>query len=546
MEGSVRRELRSVALRSDSTYFEGDVDAVPAARRGYSRDHRPDYKQLVLALVVTPEGFPLTCELFPGNRLDRTTLEHIFDTIEKKFGQARRLWVFDRGIVSEDNLQLLRERGAHYLVGTPKSQLKAYEQQLLTGDLQKVSEQVQVQLILESDEVYVLRCSTGRGLKERTMRRRWLRKLIGDLRKLQRRVREGQLQQRELIQRAIGHLHERHPQAWRWLQWELTETEAGMDFNWDWERERVQDECARRRRVSAARALDRTRPGQAVANLHATDRGGGRVPHVEERSEGAPHLAQRSEVQRRAVESSAHQHASISTPAPSDSLHSKGSSRSPLPSTKFLECPALDTRPALRLSSVMRIVTTAAAMQRLALGWRRAGTRVGFVPTMGYLHAGHVSLVQRARRLVGKRCIVVASIYVNPTQFAPTEDLSAYPRDLERDKKLCAKAGVDVLFLPSDAEMYPGRDAGGYSTYVVEEKLSQSMEGGSRPTHFRGVTTVVAKLFNLVLPDVAVFGAKDWQQAAIIRRMTRDMNFPVKIVVAPTRREKRRARQGPH
>ena len=86
MEGSVRRELRSVALRSDSTYFEGDVDAVPAARRGYSRDHRPDYKQLVLALVVTPEGFPLTCELFPGNRLDRTTLEHIFDTIEKKFG----------------------------------------------------------------------------------------------------------------------------------------------------------------------------------------------------------------------------------------------------------------------------------------------------------------------------------------------------------------------------------------------------------------------------------------------------------------------------
>lgn len=186
----------------------------------------------------------------------------------------------------------------------------------------------------------------------------------------------------------------------------------------------------------------------------------------------------------------------------------------------------------------MRIVTSAAAMQRLALRWRRVGIRVGIVPTMGYLHDGHLSLVSRARRLVGKRGIVVASIYVNPTQFAPTEDLSAYPRDLERDTQLCRKAGVDVLFLPSDAEMYPGRDSGGYSTYVVEERLSQGMEGGSRPTHFRGVTTVVAKLFNLVLPEVAVFGAKDWQQAAILRRMTRDLNFPLKFVVAPTRREK--------
>ena len=186
----------------------------------------------------------------------------------------------------------------------------------------------------------------------------------------------------------------------------------------------------------------------------------------------------------------------------------------------------------------MRIVTSTAAMQRLALRWRRAGTRVGFVPTMGYLHDGHLSLVHRARRLVGKRGIVVASIYVNPTQFAPAEDLSAYPRDLDRDKTLCRKAGVDVLFLPSDAEMYPGRDTGGYSTYVVEEKLSQGMEGSARPTHFRGVTTVVAKLFNLVLPDVAVFGAKDWQQAAVVRRMACDINFPIKVVVAPTRREK--------
>ena len=223
-----------------STYFEGDVDALPKARRGYSRDHRPDCKQLVLALIVTPEGFPLTYEVFPGNRLDRTTLQDILDTIEKKFGKARRLWVFDRGIVSEDNLELLRQRGAHYLVGTPRSQLKAYEQKLLEGNWQKVSDTVQVQLLPETDEVSVLCRSTGRVQKERAMRRRRLRWLIGDLRGLRRRVREGQLKQRELIQRAIGRLQERHPQAWRWLNWELHETDAGLAFDWDWDREKFQ------------------------------------------------------------------------------------------------------------------------------------------------------------------------------------------------------------------------------------------------------------------------------------------------------------------
>lgn len=221
-----------------STYFEGDAEAVPNARRGYSRDHRPDCKQLVLALVVTPEGFPLTYEIFPGNRLDRTTLEPILDTVEKKFGKARRLWVFDRGIVSDENLELLRARGAHYLVGTPKSQLKAYEQKLVEADWQKVSEQVQVQLIPEAQEVYVLCRSAGRVRKEQAMRRRWLRKLIGDLRSLRARVREGRLKQPELIQRAIGRLQERHPQAWRWLKWELKESQAGLALDWDWDREK--------------------------------------------------------------------------------------------------------------------------------------------------------------------------------------------------------------------------------------------------------------------------------------------------------------------
>ncbi|EEF59133.1 pantoate/beta-alanine ligase [Pedosphaera parvula Ellin514] len=182
------------------------------------------------------------------------------------------------------------------------------------------------------------------------------------------------------------------------------------------------------------------------------------------------------------------------------------------------------------------MVTSVSAMQRLAKSWQRKGVRVGFVPTMGYLHAGHLSLVKRARQIVGKQGVVVVSIYVNPTQFAPTEDLSRYPRDLDGDKKLCREAGVDIIFVPASKEMYPP-EGGGFSTYVVEENLSKSMEGESRPTHFRGVTTVVAKLFNIVLPEVAVFGAKDFQQAAVVQQMVHDLNFPLKIVVVPTHRE---------
>jgi pantoate--beta-alanine ligase len=176
-------------------------------------------------------------------------------------------------------------------------------------------------------------------------------------------------------------------------------------------------------------------------------------------------------------------------------------------------------------------------MQRLARSWQRAGVRVGLVPTMGYLHAGHISLVHRARALVERRGQVVVSIYVNPTQFGPKEDLSKYPRDLARDVRLCQEAEVDVIFAPNDEQMYPRGEAGGFSTFVAEETLSRGMEGKSRPTHFRGVTTVVAKLFNIVQPELAVFGAKDFQQAAIVKRMVRDLNFPLKIVVAPIQRE---------
>ena len=185
----------------------------------------------------------------------------------------------------------------------------------------------------------------------------------------------------------------------------------------------------------------------------------------------------------------------------------------------------------------MQLATSVPAMQRLAQKWRRAGVRVALVPTMGFLHAGHLSLVKAARKRVGATGQVALSIYVNPTQFGPKEDFSKYPRDLRRDLRLCREAGVDLVFAPGDAEMYPGKSAGEYSTFVIEEAISLGMEGAARPTHFRGVMTVVAKLFNLVRPDVAVFGQKDFQQAAVLQRMTRDLNFPVQLVIAPTLRE---------
>lgn len=171
-------------------------------------------------------------------------------------------------------------------------------------------------------------------------------------------------------------------------------------------------------------------------------------------------------------------------------------------------------------------------MQQFALRWKRRGVAIGFVPTMGFLHEGHASLMRRARRAVGKKGIVIVSIYVNPTQFAPHEDLAKYPRDFERDRKICRAEGVDLIFAPP--KLYEKDN----STFVIEEAVSRGMEGASRPTHFRGVATVVAKLFNIVQPDVAVFGAKDFQQAAVIRRMSRDLNFPMRIIVAPTFRER--------
>ena len=156
---------------------------------------------------------------------------------------------------------------------------------------------------------------------------------------------------------------------------------------------------------------------------------------------------------------------------------------------------------------------------------------VGFVPTMGFLHEGHLSLVKRACE---QSASVVVSIFVNPTQFAPTDDLDAYPRDLERDRELLREAGVDLLWRPTPEEMYPP----GFQTWVGVEEITKPLEGAKRPGHFRGVTTVVAKLFNAVQPQMAFFGQKDAQQVAVIRRMVRDLNMPIEIVASPIIRER--------
>lgn len=177
---------------------------------------------------------------------------------------------------------------------------------------------------------------------------------------------------------------------------------------------------------------------------------------------------------------------------------------------------------------------TVAELRREIARWRQAGERIGFVPTMGALHAGHLSLVGIARAPKGGNCDrVVASVFVNPAQFGPNEDFSRYPRQPEKDAEMLAAAGCDLLFLPDVDTMYPP----GHTVYVDLGNPSETLEGVCRPGHFRGVATVVTVLFNLVQPDVAVFGEKDAQQLAVIRRMVRDLHIPIEIVPGPTVRE---------
>ena len=181
----------------------------------------------------------------------------------------------------------------------------------------------------------------------------------------------------------------------------------------------------------------------------------------------------------------------------------------------------------------LKIIRTTRAIWRETTAVRASGRMIVLVPTMGYMHEGHLSLIRRARKLAGASGKVIITVFVNKTQFGPGEDFVNYPRALKRDIALCRELGADIVFAPSNEAIYTAD----HSTFVVESHLTTQMEGASRPTHFRGVTTVMAKLFNLVQPDAAVFGEKDWQQAVVIRQMTGDLNFPVRIVLAPTVRE---------
>ncbi len=178
----------------------------------------------------------------------------------------------------------------------------------------------------------------------------------------------------------------------------------------------------------------------------------------------------------------------------------------------------------------MKTISSAAVMQRRMLALKRAGKRIALVPTMGALHEGHLSLLSRARSLGD---VLVASVFVNPTQFGPKEDFKKYPRDLKGDKRLLDRSGVDYLFAPQPEQIYPE----GFDTYVVPERIAGILEGAARPGHFRGVATVVLKLFNIVQADVAVFGRKDLQQSVVIKQMVKDLNLPVRIVIAPTLRD---------
>ncbi|MFQ5680532.1 MAG: pantoate--beta-alanine ligase [Candidatus Omnitrophota bacterium] len=178
----------------------------------------------------------------------------------------------------------------------------------------------------------------------------------------------------------------------------------------------------------------------------------------------------------------------------------------------------------------MEVIKRVSQMREFIRDRKARGRTIGFVPTMGYLHAGHLSLVRRAFRDCDE---VVVSIFVNPTQFGPREDFGRYPRDIERDKRMLAACGVRVVFCPLPREMYPE----GCGTYVDVPRLSRGLCGGLRPGHFQGVATVVAKLFNIISPDIAYFGQKDFQQACVIRRMVKDLNMPLRIKALPTVRE---------
>jgi transposase len=229
-----RAEFDVLLYDLTSSYVEGAAEKDPMMRRGYSRDHRPDCKQVVLALIVNGEGFPLSYETFDGNRGDVTTVEAVLRMVERKYGKARRVWVFDRGVVSEENLAALRRRGGQYLVGTPRSKLKLFEKQLLEGGWEQVRPDVEVKLVPtpQGEETYILCRSTARQAKEQAIHSRFSTRMEKALTALQRRVAEGKLKERNKIERRLGKIQARHPQVADLYQVDVTEKGGALSLQW--------------------------------------------------------------------------------------------------------------------------------------------------------------------------------------------------------------------------------------------------------------------------------------------------------------------------
>lgn len=247
-----------------SSYVEGAAEGNPMMQRGYSRDHRPDCKQLVIALIVNVEGFPLSYETFNGNRADVSTLEAVVRMVERKYGRARRVWVFDRGIISEENLEMLRKHDGQYLVGTPRSKLKQFERELLAEGWEKVRDNVEVKLLPASagGETYILCRSTARQGKEKAIRSRFSQRMEKALLALQKRVSAGQLRDRNKLERRVGAIQARHPQVADLYELEVVENEGRLRLNWKLRPERSSWQQAREGAYLLRTNLSSTDPKQ--------------------------------------------------------------------------------------------------------------------------------------------------------------------------------------------------------------------------------------------------------------------------------------------
>jgi len=223
-----------------STYVEGAAEKNPMMRRGYSRDHRPDCEQMVIALIVNSEGFPFSYETFDGNRADVSTMETVLRMVERKYGKARRIWVFDRGIVSEENLQAIRRRGGQYLVGTPRSQMKQFEEELLKDDWTQVRPEVEVKKVAipQGEETYILCRTAGRKEKEKAIRTRFSTRMEDALQRLARTIETGRLKDRNKMERRLGGIQARHPQVNDLYDVALRETAQGIRLQWEIRQER--------------------------------------------------------------------------------------------------------------------------------------------------------------------------------------------------------------------------------------------------------------------------------------------------------------------